>query len=106
MAFCLEHARGGGSYVQIGLAGKNVTLPFDEVCYRELTVTSGKASTPGSWTTALGLIETRAVELEQLVSEVVPLSEWERAFAATRAGDGVKFVLDPRNEGEASLAPT
>jgi hypothetical protein len=26
----------------------------------------------------------------------VPLAEWERAFAATRSGDGIKFVLDPR----------
>jgi hypothetical protein len=26
----------------------------------------------------------------------VPLADWEGAFAATRAGDGIKFVLDPR----------
>jgi hypothetical protein len=25
----------------------------------------------------------------------VPLAEWERAFAATRSGAGVKFVLVP-----------
>jgi L-iditol 2-dehydrogenase len=96
MRFCLEHARRGGSYVQVGLAGKDVSIPLDEVCYRELTITSGNASTPPSWRRALELIESRAVSLEPLVSEVVPLAEWERAFAATRAGAGVKFVLDPR----------
>jgi L-iditol 2-dehydrogenase len=88
--------RRGGRYVQIGLAGKPVELPFDLVCFHELTVTSGFASTPMSWRTALELVAERRVALEPLLSEVVPLAEWERAFAATRAGDGIKFVLDPQ----------
>jgi L-iditol 2-dehydrogenase len=96
MAFGLESARRGGRYIQIGLAGKLVSLPFDEVCFRELTVTSGFASTPTSWQKAMELITERKVELEPLLSAVVPLAEWEQAFAATRAGEGIKFVLDPR----------
>jgi L-iditol 2-dehydrogenase len=95
MAFGLESARRRGRYVQIGLAGKPVTVPLDLVCYSELTVSSGNASTPASWLRALALIEAREVELEPLVSEVVPLAEWDRAFAATRAGRGIKYVLDP-----------
>jgi L-iditol 2-dehydrogenase len=91
----LEAAARRARFVQVGLAGKAVALPFDLVCYRELTVTSGNASTPQSWRRALELIESRAVELEPLVSEVVPLGEWERAFAATREGSGIKFVLAP-----------
>jgi L-iditol 2-dehydrogenase len=63
---------------------------------KELTVTSGFASTPSSWARALELVEARKVALEPLVTEVVPLAEWERAFAATRAADGIKYVLDPR----------
>ena len=43
-----------------------------------------------SWSSA------RRVELEPLLTEVVPLAEWERAFAATRAAEGIKFVLDPQ----------
>jgi len=96
MAFCLAAARRGGRYVQIGLAGRPVTLPLDLVCFRELTITSGFASTPSSWAKALALLESRSIDLEPLLSAVVPLGEWERAFAATRAGEGIKFVLDPR----------
>ncbi|HEV2712056.1 MAG TPA: alcohol dehydrogenase catalytic domain-containing protein [Gaiellaceae bacterium] len=92
----LSAARRGGRYVQIGLAGKPVTLPFDLVCFHELTITSGFASTPTSWRTALELVAERRVVLEPLLTEVVPLVEWERAFAATRAAEGIKFVLDPR----------
>jgi L-iditol 2-dehydrogenase len=96
IAFGLEAARRAGHYVQIGLAGKAVTIPFDLVCFHELRITSGFASTPTSWVTALDLVAERRVELEPLLTEVVPLSEWERAFAATRSGGGIKFVLDPR----------
>ena len=88
--------RRGGRFVQIGLRGAEVTVPFDEICFRELTVTSGLASTPASWRRALALIEERAVELEPLVTEVVPLEDWEHAFRASRNAEGVKYVLDPR----------
>jgi L-iditol 2-dehydrogenase len=96
MASALAAARRGGRYVQIGLAGKPVTLPFDLVCFHELRVSSGFASTPSSWRKALELVTERRLELEPLVTEVVPLADWKRAFAATRAAEGIKFVLDPR----------
>jgi L-iditol 2-dehydrogenase len=95
MAHGLGAARRGARYVQIGLAGKPVALPFDLVCFHELTITSGFASTPTSWAKALELVTERCVELAPLLTEVVPLEEWERAFAATRAAEGIKFVLDP-----------
>jgi L-iditol 2-dehydrogenase len=96
MADGLGAARRGARYVQVGLAGRPVALPFDLVCLHELTITSGFASTPPSWTKALELVGEKRVVLEPLLTEVVPLAEWERAFAATRAAEGIKFVLDPR----------
>ena len=81
--------------MQIGLRGADVTVPFDTICFHELTVTSGFASTAASWRHAMRLIEDRRVELAPLISEVAPLAEWERLFDASRAGLGVKFVLAP-----------
>jgi L-iditol 2-dehydrogenase len=95
MQFAFESARRGARYVQIGLAGKPVSLPFDLVCFKELTVTSGNASTNASWRRAVGLVESRAVALEPLLSAAVPLAEWEQAFADTRVAAGVKYVLVP-----------
>jgi L-iditol 2-dehydrogenase len=96
MAYAFETVRRAGRYVQVGLAGKPVAIPFDEVCYRELVVTGGNASTPASWRRALALVEARTVDLAALVSGAFPLSQWEQAFAATRAGDGIKLLLEPR----------
>ena len=95
MTFALESAARGARYVKIGLAGRPVSLPFDLVCFKELTVTSGNASTGASWTRALALVESRAVALDPLLSAAVPLEQWEQAFADTRAGIGVKHVLVP-----------
>jgi L-iditol 2-dehydrogenase len=95
MTFAFESARRGARYVQIGLAGKPVSVPFDLTCFKELTITSGNASTPASWERGLDLIEQRRVDLGALLSEAVPLEEWEQAFAATRSGAGTKYVLVP-----------
>jgi L-iditol 2-dehydrogenase len=99
-ATALAAVRKGGRYVHVGIFGRPVTLDFDQVLYKEIVYTSGFASTPQSWTRAMSLLESGAVELDPLVSEVVPIAEWERAFAATRAGAGMKFVIDPRSEGK------
>jgi L-iditol 2-dehydrogenase len=91
-----DAVRPGGRYVQVGIFGTPIEIPLDTVLYRELVVTSGNASTPSSWRRAVGLLEARLIELDPLVTEVVPLHQWERAFEATRRGDGMKTVLDPR----------
>jgi L-iditol 2-dehydrogenase len=90
--------RKGGKYVQVGIFGKPITVPFDTVLYHELPVRSGNATTPISWRRALLLLEAELVGLDPLVSDVYPLAEWERAIAATRAGEGMKILIDPRLE--------
>lgn len=92
----LEAIRPGGRYVQIGVFGEPVRLPFDLVFKRELIVTSGFASSPASWARALGLIERSDVLLEPLVSRVAPLEAWPEVFDDLRRGRGLKAVLDPR----------
>jgi L-iditol 2-dehydrogenase len=94
----LRATRRGGRYVQVGLAGRPIRLDIDLVCLRELSVSSGFASTPRSWRRAGMLIEAGHVVLDPLVSDVLPLAAWQEAFERTARADGVKVVLDPRKE--------
>jgi L-iditol 2-dehydrogenase len=96
IADALRAARRRARIVQMGLRGADVTIPYDLICFHELTVTAGFASNPLSWRRAMGLLRDGAVVLAPLVTEVVPLADWRRAFEGSRAGDGVKYVLDPR----------
>jgi L-iditol 2-dehydrogenase len=95
----LQAVRKGGRYVQIGLAGKPISLDIDRICFKELVVTSGFASTPRSWRRAERLIAGGHVTLDPLVSDVSPLSAWDVSFARTRRTDGLKLMLDPRLDG-------
>jgi L-iditol 2-dehydrogenase len=92
----LRAARRRGRIVQMGLRGAEVTIPYDLVCFHELTITAGFASNPHSWRRAMTLLGEGAVELAALVTAVLPLREWARAFESSHAGEGVKYVLDPR----------
>jgi L-iditol 2-dehydrogenase len=74
IAQALGAARRGGRIVQIGLRGAPVTIDWDLICFHELVVTSGFASTPTSWRRALALLAAGAVQTAPLVSEVLPLA--------------------------------
>lgn len=94
-AAALRAARRGGRYVQVGIFGREVTLPFDIVLYKELVVTSGFASTATSWRRAIALIEQGRVSLGPLVTREVPIDDFAAAFAAAAAGEGIKTVIIP-----------
>lgn len=97
-AFGLAAIEKGGHFIQVGIFGAPVTLDLDTVLLKELVYTSGFASTPRSWSRALALLDKSSVELDPLVTDVVPLDDWQRAFDATRRAEGMKFVLDPRSD--------
>ena len=90
----------GGRLAQMGLSGRDASLPTDLICYKELTITSGFASTPRSWERAMRLMHGGALDLERLVTERLPLSAWREGFDRSFAADGIKFVIDPRLDGE------
>jgi L-iditol 2-dehydrogenase len=95
IAYALTHATPRGRYVQVGLVGRPVEVPFDEICLRELSVRTGVGSTPRTWSLALRLIRSGELELSPLITHRVALEDWEGAFdLVTRAG-GLKVVFEP-----------
>lgn len=92
----LASLRRRGTLVQIGLSGADLTVPWDLICFRELRVLSGFASTPRSWLRAMALLSAERVACEPLISAVMPLTAWQEAFDASHSRRGVKYVLDPR----------
>jgi L-iditol 2-dehydrogenase len=95
IASAFRAVRRGGRYVQVGIHGKVVAVPFDTVLYKEVEVSSGFASTPRSWRRALTLVEDRRVELSGLVTHRLPLDDWKAAFDLVGSPDAVKVVLLP-----------
>jgi len=87
--------RRAGRYTQIGLFGKPLQVDFEKICFRELKVTGSLGSTWTSWEKALQLLSTGRVNANILVSDVLPITEWEAAFDKFEKKKGLKLVLTP-----------
>lgn len=87
--------RKSGQYTQIGLFGKPIQIDFEKICFRELKVAGSMASTWTSWEKAIQLVSSGKVNTKILVSDVMPLSDWEAAFKKFEAKEGLKLVLTP-----------
>lgn len=94
-AACLRAARPTGSYIAIGIFGHPVSVDLDAILLKELTVTSGFASTPDAWRRAMALLEQRRVDLEPLVGRRAALEEFASVFAEVRDGTALKTVFVP-----------
>ncbi len=92
----LTWLRPRGTLVQMGLLSGEISVPFGEIVTRELRVRAGFGSSPASWLRAVRLVRERQVELDPLISSVLPLREWSEALAAFDRRDGLKTVFDPR----------
>jgi L-iditol 2-dehydrogenase len=92
-ATALKAAKRGGKYVQVGIFGKDVSVPLDLILYKELTMSSGFASTPNSWLQAMRLIESGAVTLTPLITGKLALADFFVALEGAERGEGLKTII-------------
>lgn len=92
----LTWLRPGGTLVQMGLLSGDISVPFGEIVTRELRVRAGFGSSPASWLRAVRLVQERQVELDPLISDVLPLRSWATALENFQRRAGLKTVFDPR----------
>ncbi|WP_150954602.1 zinc-dependent alcohol dehydrogenase [Microbacterium testaceum] len=93
---CLAAVRRRGRYVQLGLFGGPISVDLSAICLKDLTLTSGFGATPEGFRRAIRMVADGLVSLEPLITQIAPLHEWESVIAATRRGDGVKFLFAPQ----------
>ena len=84
-----------GQFTQIGLYGKPITIDFERICFKEIKVTGSLGSRRLSWKKALQLTAQGKVQLQPLVSDILPITEWKKAFTMFEEKQGLKLVLTP-----------
>ncbi len=87
-----------GQFTQIGLFGKPISIDFEKICFKEIKVTGSFGSRWSSWEKALQLAARGKVQLRPLVSDILPITEWERAFTMFEEKKGLKLVLTAHGE--------
>ncbi|MGI9952645.1 zinc-binding dehydrogenase [Moorellaceae bacterium AZ2] len=99
-ALGLEVIRRRGTYVQVGLFGRPVELPYDTVLYKELTVRGTFCHNWHDWEKALALLSAGKIEYQSLITAYLPLCRWEEGFEMLRNRQGLKVLLTPQEDGE------
>jgi len=71
-------------------------IDTNAIHYKNLIVTGMTGGAPQDYRTALRLIEAGRVDLSQVISHVLPISEVAKAYDLALAGQGMKIVLASR----------
>lgn len=96
IATALGALRPQGRLIQMGLISGDAAIPFGETVVRELEVRAAIGGSPAAWLRVEKLLEARLVDPRPLVTQVVPLREWHRAFEWFERREGIKSLFDPR----------
>ncbi len=94
-AMGVQALRRQGQFTQIGLYGKPLQLDLDQFVYKEVQFNGSFSSGWTSWKKSIELISQKLVQLQPLVSDILPLSRWEEGFKKCQSKDGVKVLLTP-----------
>jgi L-iditol 2-dehydrogenase len=94
---CLNVLKPQGQLTQIGIMNGAITIDYNTVFFKQLTVKGSFAANWRSWDKALHLINQEKVQLAPLVTSKLPLIDWEIAFYNLVNKVGVRTVLYPGN---------
>ncbi|MET1030886.1 zinc-binding dehydrogenase [Domibacillus tundrae] len=83
-----------GTFVQVGIfADKMNPLDQESIIQREITYVGTRSQKPSSWPLALKLLADGKIDVDKMVTKVVPLEQWRDGFEAVRAGDQIKVIV-------------
>ncbi|PLB50309.1 GroES-like protein [Aspergillus steynii IBT 23096] len=83
----------GGTFVQVGLGKSNLSIPVGQICDKEIAFKGSFRYGPGDFQLAIGLLKSRRISLEGLITHEFAFSEAEDAFKNVAARRGIKSVI-------------
>lgn len=92
---CLRVLRPMGQYVQLCLFGKSIPFDLDAALIGEKHIVSSFASERSSFAITLRLMQSGKLQLEDLISAVYPMDQWQTAVERVLAKKDFKILLTP-----------
>ncbi|UFJ39917.1 alcohol dehydrogenase catalytic domain-containing protein [Brevibacillus humidisoli] len=93
IASCLKALKPRGKYMQVGIVGREITIDFDLVLYKQIELCGSLAHSMSSWEKVMSIWEQRKLNLKPLITHTLPLSSWEKAFEICEQKQGGKVLL-------------
>lgn len=92
---CLSAIRPLGRYVQVGHFGQDLTVPWDHIAFRQLRVDGSVGYTRDTWDQTLRILKQGRLELGDVITHTLPLSDWRTGFDLVEEQQAVKVLLTP-----------
>jgi L-iditol 2-dehydrogenase len=83
----------GGTFVQVGLGKPSLSIPVGQICDKEISFKGSFRYGPGDFQLAIGLLNSRRVKLDGLITHEFSFSEAEDAFRNVAGRNGIKSVI-------------
>jgi L-iditol 2-dehydrogenase len=90
----------GGTFVQVGLGKPNLSVPVGQICDKEIVFKGSFRYGPGDFKLAIGLLDSRRIRLDGLVTHEFPFGQAENAFKNVAGRGGIKSVIYGPNVDE------
>ena len=81
--------------MQIGLHGGPFEIDLLKAELKEITIRTSFAGSIQSWDRTMALLRQKKIDLAPLVSDVLPITEWQTAFDRFKSKEGMKILLEP-----------
>jgi len=94
---CLQALRPMGRYTQVGICGREIQFPMDQIFFKQLQVRGSVCYTAATWERVMNIFAQGKIRLSDLVSARLPISEWQKAFSLCTDRTGLKVLIYPEN---------
>ena len=92
---CLESLKPLGQHVQVAICGKDIQFPIDQIFYKQLTMSGSVCYTANTWARMMRIYAEGRVQLKDLISKQLPISEWQQAFELCMNRKALKVLMYP-----------
>ncbi len=92
---CMNALMPLGQYVQVGHFGKDLTVPWDLVAFRQLKIHGSVGYTKQTWHRTMSILGQGAVDLSDVITHRLGLEDWQQAFELMWQKQAIKILLNP-----------
>ena len=85
-----------GRFVLVGIYGRPFELDFDQILYKELVVKGMFSHKYEAWEKAISLAAQGLIKAKPLITDILPLSEWEKGFRRFAERKALKVIFEPQ----------
>jgi len=91
-----QMVRRGGRISALGMTEKEkVEIPWNVGIMKGIKIVLPFSSSYTSWEKALGLIASKKINVNSLITQRFPLKDWSKAFSLVKKGQAIKALLIP-----------